>query len=96
MNDLPCFFTSFHEAVDSDEMVSDLNKQSNYRDCNGENHTKPCDDKHVLVQDVLTQLANKFMLIGDDVFDVLSGLVYFTERERWEKYIARFGCITKT
>ena len=70
-----------HEAEDSGEMFSDLDEQSNDGNRNANYHAKPRDNEDVLVQNVLTHLANEFVFIGDDVLNVLRGLVYLAERE---------------
>lgn len=62
--------------------------QSNDRDNNTNNQSKPQNNQSVLVQNILGQLTDEFMPVSVRGFDVLGRSVDLTVSERWKKHVS--------
>lgn len=64
------------------------NNDSDTRDNNTDNQSEPQDNQSVLIQHILRQFTNEFVLIGVRIFNVLGGSVDLTISKGWEKNVS--------
>ena len=78
---LPRVFPLFHEAENGNEVVHDVNDESEHRNEDSENEDIPQDDHDVMVKDVLRVLANELMAVDDRVALIASSLLNLERKE---------------
>lgn len=67
----PSFVSTIHERQHCDGVIGYSQNKSNSRYNDTKDHADPEQEEHILIQNILAHLAYKFMLVGDQEFDVL-------------------------